>query len=430
MSASSEGPLRGLWSFPLLEALFGRRARRFGLGMELPPGPLQFKSRHGPAPLTKEEQAVLVAAGAGVSGWNFGIPYSPATEGRISTYTLRYTGRTFPTGAGIGTPELIYTDDDGVYMTRLRDTEPEEIRPVTDAGGLDGAVTSVQRGVVKIKDGRLTVPREPPHTSEHNIWNANVPGSTLFMPVVDLGEYFLALLSTRIQNRVVVYDDRAGRLAGDLEPFVRSGLLDGDKRVSLSQVEQSALAGNAASLGIMGHNLVLTMQAMGLGGWMYSGISSLSLMGAFQERGIPGLGFRFQRDARWPVPNPIGLDGVYESVCPPYQPDLRTAARLLAERKFGSGGAYDPGSEGPFLRTDDVMSSAEPYSDEMVECSGEVAQYIYDTYGKFPGSIPTMFMQIIVQAQHIDTEFYDKYFKAGAYLETHADHMRLWHDVP
>ena len=41
-----------------------------------------------------------------------------------------------------------------------------------------------------------------------------------------------------------------------------------------------------------------------------------------------------------------------------------------------------------------------------------------------------MFMQIIVQAQHIDTEFYDKYFKAGAYLETHADHMRLWHDVP
>ena len=54
------------------------------------------------------------------------------------------------------------------------------------------------------------------------------------------------------------------------------------------------------------------------------------------------------------------------------------------------------------------MSSAEPCSDEMVECSGEVAQYIYDTYGKFPGSIPTMFMQIIVQAQHIDTEFYDK----------------------
>ena len=92
--------------FPLLKALFGRRAGRFALEMELPGGPLAFKSRHAPVSLSELEQALLVAAATGVSGWNFGIPYSPATEGRYSSYTLRFTGRTFPTGAGIGTPDF------------------------------------------------------------------------------------------------------------------------------------------------------------------------------------------------------------------------------------------------------------------------------------------------------------------------------------
>jgi len=32
-----------------------------------------------------------------------------------------------------------------------------------------------------------------------------------------------------------------------------------------------------------------------------------------------------------------------------------------------------------------------------------------------------------VQAQHIDTEFYDKHYKPGAYLETHERHMETWH---
>jgi hypothetical protein len=34
-----------LTEFPLLDAIAGRRARRFGLGMELPSGPLAYTSR-------------------------------------------------------------------------------------------------------------------------------------------------------------------------------------------------------------------------------------------------------------------------------------------------------------------------------------------------------------------------------------------------
>ena len=429
-SPSSDQPMRELASFPLLKALFGRRARRFALGMELPGGPLAFKSRHGPAPLSELEQAVLVAAATGVSGWNYGIPYSPSTEGRYSSYTLRFTGRTFPTGAGIGTPELFYTDDDGVYLVRTRDLPPTQVQELEKMDDIERVLAACRQCVTKIGGQRLQVPREVPHTVAHNLWNANFPGSTLFLPVADVSEYFLGLLAIQVQGRGVVYDDRNDRVAGNLEPYIKSGLLDDGKRVPLSQMEQNALTHIAASLAMMGHNIVLMLQAMGLGGWMYTGLNTYSVLGAFAEQGVPGLGFRFQRDERWPVPNPVGLDGYYESLCPPYYSDMHAAVGQIAEWKFGKSGAYDPESAGPFQHTGEVKGSVQPYSDEMISCMGEIAQYIYDTYGKFPGSVPTIFMQVMVQAQHIDTEFYDTHFREGAYLDTHAQHMGLWHDIP
>jgi hypothetical protein len=41
-----EDLVRELSSFPLLGAMFGRRARRFGLGMKIPDGPLAYESPH------------------------------------------------------------------------------------------------------------------------------------------------------------------------------------------------------------------------------------------------------------------------------------------------------------------------------------------------------------------------------------------------
>lgn len=53
---------------------------------------------------------------------------------------------------------------------------------------------------------------------------------------------------------------------------------------------------------------------------------------------------------------------------------------------------------------------------------------LYDTYGKFPATIPSILVAGYVQAQHIDTEFYDTHFQPGAYLSTHVGHMERWHD--
>jgi hypothetical protein len=57
----------------------------------------------------------------------------------------------------------------------------------------------------------------------------------------------------------------------------------------------------------------------------------------------------------------------------------------------------------------------------------EVAQYIHDKHGRFPGTFTTIVLAGFVQAVHLDTDFYDAHYQPGAYLETHAEHMRRWH---
>jgi len=42
-------------------------------------------------------------------------------------------------------------------------------------------------------------------------------------------------------------------------------------------------------------------------------------------------------------------------------------------------------------------------------------------------SRPSIFLITYLQAHHLDLEFYDRFYKPGAYLKTHADHMTRWH---
>jgi hypothetical protein len=55
------------------------------------------------------------------------------------------------------------------------------------------------------------------------------------------------------------------------------------------------------------------------------------------------------------------------------------------------------------------------------------AQYIFDRCGKFPGTVPSVVATIYLQAHHLDLEFYDAFYKPGAYLRTHAELMARWH---
>ena len=55
------------------------------------------------------------------------------------------------------------------------------------------------------------------------------------------------------------------------------------------------------------------------------------------------------------------------------------------------------------------------------------AQYIFDRFGKFPGRVPSVVATIYLQAHHLDLEFYDAFYKPGAYLRTLVEHIARWH---
>ncbi|WP_194777892.1 hypothetical protein [Pararhodonellum marinum] len=420
--------LHQLSQFPLMKAIFGRRSRRFGRGMQIPSGPLAYRSKLEPLPLSELEQSILIAVGTGVTGWNFGVPFGPDRPKEHAHYTQRFTGRTAPTAGGFGTPALLYTDDKGTYITNTRDIQPNAISELGDdlSDAAERIIAVCKENTTQLSDHRLDLPAEPPHMLEPNLWMANAPGSTLLMPIGDASESVLSLMAMAISNGNVLMDDDAGKPVGNLEPFIKSGLLSKEKRVPLSILHQMAYEGCCMELAFMGHNMVLTQQAMGLGGLYFSGLNRWSILGAFADKGIQGMGFRFVRDDRWIMPNPVGLDGIYEGLCPPYYPDMRAAVEEFVSRKFGSKGAYHQDTPGPWKESKAIKRQMSPYSEEFVDCLTEVAQYIFDKHGKFPGTFTTLVMPGYVQAVHLDTDYYDAFYQTGAYLNSHAEHSRVW----
>ncbi len=60
--------MQDVWQYPLFDALYGRRSRRFGVGFEMTEGRLSYRSRQPAVALGELEEALLVAAGVGQTG--------------------------------------------------------------------------------------------------------------------------------------------------------------------------------------------------------------------------------------------------------------------------------------------------------------------------------------------------------------------------
>src|SRR5579871_5370023 len=102
-----------VWAYSLMDALYGRRSRRFGLGFAIPEGPFRYKSTHAPVALSELEEALLVGAGAGFSGlalWDLSTPAPYRARG----------GRTFPTTTPGGHTTLFFTNDAGFHVLDAR----------------------------------------------------------------------------------------------------------------------------------------------------------------------------------------------------------------------------------------------------------------------------------------------------------------------
>ena len=405
--------------FPLFAAITGRRSRRFPVGGRIPAGPLAFASRRPVQPLSEVERALVLSFMAGATGWHDGIAHHPGYAPALPNYSGSATGRTFPSAAGFHTSQVFFTDDSGTYLLPTRDQVP----PPSPAS-IEDWLCHIADSYLQISDRRLQLPAEEPYMEGHNTWIGNHPGSLLAFGVADLAEHLLENLWFFAANGYRIVDDINGRAIPGVERF--GGPRHGNHPIPLSFVEQYTLTEASAELSIAAHNGMLALQAMGLGGWSYDGLDRLAVLGGTGDPRAPGLGFVADDDPRWPFPNVTGLPGFFETLSPPHVPTVAAAVDKLVARKFGPGGPFHPGTDGPWPDARAVRAAALP-PDGIRELVTVEGSYIYDTFGKLPGTVPTVHVLMYLQAQHLDLDFYDEHYGPGAYLGSHAEHQGRWH---
>ncbi len=417
-----------LLEFGLVEALLGRRSRRFFRGAHVPDGVFAYRSQHPPMPLSALETLLVVGGCGGNTGWHHLIRRADRYAPHLSNYAAAAGGRTFPSAAGFHTSQTFFTDDTGVYLLDARDAPAHAERDADGALDLETAVEWLQGRVRRLAEGRLRLPPEVPYVEAHNTWVVNQPGTLLVIPVADLAQHVLLAIAYMLQNGQTVVDDVHRRPIPGIERF--ADLYDEGRVWPLTFLEQWSLAEVTAELATACYAGALMLQGMGLGGWMFDGIDPFAMLGASGDPAVPGLGFRYDADERWPSPNPTGLAGVMEGACPPHVPDMRAAVEAMCARKFERGGPFHPETPGPWRDSPEVRGAAQVHDERFRACVALQAQYVLDTFGKFPGTVPSMVCVTYLQAHHLDVDFYDRFFAPGAYLRTHARHMERWHGKP
>jgi hypothetical protein len=208
--------------FPLVEALLGRRARRFPLGATIPDGPLAYTSEHPPLPLGDLEQMLVLCAVAGNTGWINLHPHNPNYSPKIPNYAGAAGGRTFPSSAGFHTTECFYTDDDGVYFLPTRDAGLLAQRDQDGALDLHGYLRAHRGRLRNLADGRLHIPAKPARVEMHNPWAVNQPGSTLIFPVAAIRR---CRGSASSSDRFALVAAERHRLAGRIRGLLSAALL-------------------------------------------------------------------------------------------------------------------------------------------------------------------------------------------------------------
>ena len=348
---------------------------------------------------------------------------------------MQFTSKTIPALGDVHRTELFYTNDEGTYMIKMHDKKPKDFKgleAMSREERIDTILELFRESKVKIHDGRADLPSKPPGIAAHNLWNVNKPGTTVFMPVTDLSACIINLyfFYMRPDHRFNFVDELNGMRSPGTSEWVKKGFLDEGKRMPLIEAELRFANGYIAEQAFMGQNMVLALQTLGLGGWLFSGFASMFMLG-----GTPfnrGLGFRFitpQIKSGTGNPNPVavGKDDMFEAFCPPYYKDMGEAVEALNDLKWTNWESHKM----PYKNPEGVMQEIEKPSKEEKQVVKDICNYVYDTYGRFPAFSDPMFLRFMVQAHHLDLDFYDEYYPEGAYTENCKNHFGLWHpDLP
>ena len=435
--------------YPLFSAIFKRRSRRISKGIaSVPAGSLSYTSTQKPQPLTPLEEALLIAA-TGVTGVTMPDMPQQTEKGKnlVGSPMLEIYGRAASSPDNAQATHFLLLNDSGTYFLK----QPENIDPYYFCQAEltpEKLIEYTEKCKVKLLDNRLDFPRQYPSYFGRNRYVSNLPGSTILMPIVDMTKQYINglmyLLSQDDGFRPTFIDDWNFYRKAGVKKWVRNGFLNKDlPPIPLGYAGTFRIHVEAD---LLLQNIMLAIQSMGLGGWVHAAFIGPLLLGdpEYTKYGS-GLKFRYEKPKKtirnsvlrfftplptW-RPNPVGLDGVIECFCPPYYKNMSEAVDALLETKYGQGGIYQAPKYfdkifKPGLATR-YIEEVPHYSEEVIACAKDICNYIYETYGRFPGHVDAMFVPgVWVQAHHLDLEYYDKFY-VGCYSETQANHQHDWH---
>jgi hypothetical protein len=445
--------LEDLLSRPLVQTIWRRRTHRVSRGASVSAGSMSHRSAHPPMPLAELEEAVLIAL-TGCSGLS--MPDRPFDDPRDGTPimakpNLNMTGRTAGSPDNAQGTHFFLINDAGTYY--LRKLPPADDLPFT----ADTLVERARRAKVQLLDRRLDVPermRDFPAYLDSNRFLSNLPGTTIFLPVVDLShQYINALMYLLTQPkgaRPTLVDDRNFYQPAGVRKWVKNGFLNGDLKLPLgalgpmrTQIEADLLL----------QNMMLVADAMGLGAWIHATIHPQIMLGDPKFAGTYGrmLGFDFVTPRfrvadvlRWHVPlprysavraHPVGLraggEHLIKAACPPNHPSMERAVEAVVQAKFGPDGIYSDQNTFARIYKGDYgqryLAEAGAYDQSVIDCARDVCVYIHDTHGRFPAHTDAIHVPgIWLQVHHVETEYYDRFFASGT-TDAHARHDAQWH---
>jgi hypothetical protein len=460
-----------LFRYPLMEAIVERRTRRVARGACISAGELSYTSPNQPEPLSPLEEAILIVA-TGMTGitTHDGPLYKPEGGKELGTPFLNIVARSGSSADNSQATSFFMINDEGIWLIkRLKGREalaalgdlPPKWEDWTEEHWLKAAAAVKHR----ISDRRLDFPRIYPYYLGWNKQISNLPGTTVFFPVVDCTRQYinvlLILLSEPEGQKPLFVDDWQkfrpkswadwkawiGMHLG-LVPWIPYQPIGGIDRAQGGFVNPN----NVVPLGLAQtmrtdyecffilQNLMLISQAMGLGSWIHGSVFQPYILERNPAKDWYGLGFRMEKPTpakkRWaPLPtpqtNPVGIDGVLEGLCPPYVKSMDEAVDRVIEDKFGSQGAY--GDKDVFTRPyknrssgEAFLRNAEPHSKETIQYTKDICNYIWETYGRFPAHIDAFYVPgIWLQFSNLEMEYYQQYYDPELFRRQ-AQHDQIW----
>jgi len=441
-------------SYPLVQALIERRTRRFAKGITLNGGPLKYVSGDRPAPLSLEEEAALAFAACGITGGiTAEMPYDSGNEHEAGTgYVLtNFGGRTVGSADSVHSVAVCVINDDGAWLLkRPQDYPRADIPGLTAAGREHRFVELYEKSRQRISDHRLDVPHETQVVMPFNKWAANAPGTTYYVPVAEMTSLYINLMLMLFDEDLAccLIDERNGFRPAGVGKFTQSkgGYLHDDPSkgrylITIGYIESYLSELTTIEQGMMLQNLALMTEALGLGGFPhFAGHPFLWLQAlGFKMQVLPFTrtvgASRLTRlmakllKKEQPYPTALGLERngevLMKPFCPPYYRNMEEAVLAFLDQKYAPGtGVYKDG-RGTCMWKDGaaVQAGIGRYSQRAVEATIAYCDYVYRRYGRFPAAYGAFHTVLAYQAHHVDTAFYDRFYRPEILSPLHRQHQ-------